>query len=90
MANYALVTAAGRSRRMGGANKLLEPIDGAPMIRRTVEQVCASKAGAVLVVTGRDADAIGAEGGGERFDGHDAMSPCACYGPAKPSGVAPC
>ncbi len=56
----AIVLAAGRSSRMGGANKLLEPIDGAPMIRRTVEQVLASRASPVTVVTGRDAPQIGA------------------------------
>jgi molybdenum cofactor cytidylyltransferase len=54
----AIVLAAGRSSRMGGTNKLLEPIDDAPMIRRTVDTVCASKASPVVVVTGRDEAAI--------------------------------
>ena len=36
-----LILAAGQSRRMGAANKLLEPIDGTPMVRRVAETVIA-------------------------------------------------
>ena len=32
----ALVAAAGSSRRMGGVNKLLEPLDGIPVLARTL------------------------------------------------------
>ena len=32
----ALVAAAGDSRRMGGVNKLLEPLDGVPVLVRTL------------------------------------------------------
>lgn len=56
----AIVLAAGRSSRMNGTNKLLARIDGRPLIRRSVERVCASKAAPVLVVTGRDAPAVDA------------------------------
>lgn len=38
MANYALVTAAGRSRRMGGANKLLLEFDGLPVLVHTLRR----------------------------------------------------
>lgn len=48
----ALVLAAGRSRRMGGPNKLLLPVDGKPMVRRVVEAALASRASPVVVVVG--------------------------------------
>lgn len=51
----AVVLAAGFSRRMGEANKLLAPIDGAPMIARCVDAVLASRARPVVVVTGHEA-----------------------------------
>ncbi|MCA9794796.1 MAG: 2-C-methyl-D-erythritol 4-phosphate cytidylyltransferase [Candidatus Eremiobacteraeota bacterium] len=38
MANYALVTAAGRSRRMGGANKLLLEFEGLPVLVHTLRR----------------------------------------------------
>jgi molybdenum cofactor cytidylyltransferase len=53
----AIVLAAGKSSRMG-TNKLLADLGGKPMIRRTVEAVAASSADRVIVVTGRDADAV--------------------------------
>ncbi len=37
-----LVFAAGTSSRMGGADKLLQPVDGQPLIRRTVQQALAT------------------------------------------------
>lgn len=51
----AVILAAGLSRRMGGPNKLLAPIDGAPMIARAVDAFLASKASPVLVVVGHRA-----------------------------------
>jgi molybdenum cofactor cytidylyltransferase len=48
----ALVLAAGQSRRMGRNNKLLAEIDGIAMVRRTAENVLASKASPVVAVTG--------------------------------------
>ncbi len=49
----AIVLAAGLSRRMGSANsKLLAPIDGTPMIRRSVEPLFACAIDEVIVVTG--------------------------------------
>lgn len=53
----AVVLAAGRSTRMGAANKLLMDLHGVPMIARTVAAV-ASAASPVIVVTGHDADAV--------------------------------
>jgi molybdenum cofactor cytidylyltransferase len=50
----AVVLGAGRSRRMGEANKLVAPVDGAPMIARVVTAVLATRARPVVVVTGHD------------------------------------
>ena len=47
-----LVLAAGRSRRMGGPNKLLATFDGVPLLRRSVETALRSKAARVHVVVG--------------------------------------
>ena len=48
----ALVLAAGRSRRMGAANKLLEDFGGMPLVRRAVLAALESRAETVTVVTG--------------------------------------
>jgi molybdenum cofactor cytidylyltransferase len=50
----AIVLAAGRSSRMGAANKLLTEVDGMPMVRRAVEAAAASHARPVIVVTGNE------------------------------------
>jgi len=54
----AVVLAAGRSSRMGGANKLLEKIAGRPLVRIAVEQALASRARPVVVVTGHQRERI--------------------------------
>ena len=46
----ALVLAAGASRRMRGADKLLEPVAGLPLLRRVAEVALASQADEVMVV----------------------------------------
>lgn len=51
----AIVLAAGLSRRMGGPNKLVAEVDGAPMVARVVDAVLASSARPVVIVTGHDA-----------------------------------
>ena len=51
----ALVLAAGASRRMGGTNKLLARLDGQPLAARAVDAALASRATAVVVVTGHQA-----------------------------------
>ncbi|MBM3555762.1 MAG: 4-diphosphocytidyl-2C-methyl-D-erythritol kinase, partial [Alphaproteobacteria bacterium] len=56
----ALVLAAGRSSRMGGPNKMLEVIDGKPMVAAVLDGVLASQARPVVMVTGHMADAVGA------------------------------
>ncbi|WP_026379680.1 NTP transferase domain-containing protein [Afifella pfennigii] len=48
----AIVLAAGRSRRMGGPNKLLARFDGVPLVRRTVDAVQAAGTSETIVVTG--------------------------------------
>ncbi|MGG5808420.1 NTP transferase domain-containing protein [Falsiroseomonas sp. CW058] len=55
----ALVLAAGRSRRMAPLNKLLVPDQrGLPMILRVVDNVLASHASPVIVVTGHERERI--------------------------------
>ena len=54
----AVVLAAGRSSRMGTANKLLLDIDGKPMVRHAVEAALASRAEPVVVVTGHEGGAV--------------------------------
>ncbi len=53
----AVVLAAGRSTRMG-LNKLLEPLNGKPLIRYALEAALTSQADETIVVTGHDADAV--------------------------------
>ena len=50
----ALVLAAGKSERFGG-QKLCEPLDGEPMIRKVVRQALESKLDSVCVVVGHEA-----------------------------------
>jgi molybdenum cofactor cytidylyltransferase len=54
----AIVLAAGRSSRMAPHNKLLQAIDGEPMVRRVVGIALASGAHPVIVVTGFDAKRV--------------------------------
>jgi molybdenum cofactor cytidylyltransferase len=51
----AIVMAAGRSSRMGGANKLLTEVAGQTMVARAVDAVLASRARPVVVVLGHEA-----------------------------------
>jgi molybdenum cofactor cytidylyltransferase len=55
---FAVVLAAGSSRRMGAENKLLVDIDGMAMVRRVVTAALASEARAVIVVTGFEGERI--------------------------------
>ncbi len=54
----AIVLAAGRSCRMGGSNKLLEPVGDRPMVAAVTDAVIASGAHPVVVVTGHDRDRV--------------------------------
>jgi molybdenum cofactor cytidylyltransferase len=54
----AIILAAGRSTRMGGPNKLLAELGGRPLVRIVTEQVLASKAQSVIVVTGHQAEEV--------------------------------
>jgi molybdenum cofactor cytidylyltransferase len=51
----AVVLAAGSSSRMSGRNKLLLPIDGVPLVRRSVAVVLGHPFAEVVVVTGHQA-----------------------------------
>ncbi len=53
-----VLLAAGASRRMGGTNKLLLPVGGRPMVRRPAEALVGAGLEPVIVVLGRDADAV--------------------------------
>ncbi|GLK78808.1 molybdopterin-binding/glycosyltransferase family 2 protein [Methylopila turkensis] len=54
-----VVLAAGRSSRMEGPNKLLEIVEGRPLVRHAVEAALASKAlSEVVVVVGHQADRV--------------------------------
>lgn len=55
----ALVLAAGRARRFGSP-KLLAPLGGRPLVRRTVERTLEAAVGDVTVVTGDDHAALAA------------------------------
>ena len=50
----AIVLAAGLSRRMGASNKLHLPVDGEPLLRRTVKTLQASDLGEIIVVLGHE------------------------------------
>lgn len=54
----AAILAAGLSRRMGTRNKLLQEVDGAPMVRKVVEHALASRCDRVLVVLGHQAQEV--------------------------------
>jgi molybdenum cofactor cytidylyltransferase len=54
----AIVLAAGRSTRMGGANKLVAEIGGKPLVRIAAEQALASRARPVIVVTGHERERV--------------------------------
>jgi molybdenum cofactor cytidylyltransferase len=62
-----IVLAAGRAERMGGVNKLLEPVGGLPLVRRAVVAALESAAQPVLVVTGHENARIEAALAGLKF-----------------------
>lgn len=53
-----ILLAAGRSTRMGAANKLLANIDGKPLVRLCAETALASSLAHIYVVTGHDRSAV--------------------------------
>ena len=54
----AVILAAGQSRRMGKANKLLMPVDGKAMVAHVADCLLASQAAPLAVVTGHDYAAV--------------------------------
>lgn len=54
----AAVMAAGHSRRMGAANKLLLPVRGEPMVRHAVRAAQAAGCEDVLVILGHEAEQV--------------------------------
>ncbi|NKB58559.1 MAG: NTP transferase domain-containing protein [Alphaproteobacteria bacterium] len=61
----AIILAAGQSRRMGTANKLLIDLDGKPMVVRVAEAVSASQAALLITVLGHEAGKVRAALDGE-------------------------
>ncbi len=56
----AVLLAAGESRRMGAANKLLLEIDGETILRRAARALTGSTLGEIVVVLGHEHKAVGA------------------------------
>lgn len=56
----AIILAAGRSTRYGGANKLLEDLEGAPIVRHVAQAALQSRARPVVVVTGHERERVAA------------------------------
>ncbi len=56
----AIVLAAGASTRMGGQKLLLPMREGEPLVRLSVERLLQARLDDVVVVLGRDAEAVGA------------------------------
>lgn len=56
----AILLAAGRSTRMGGPNKLIAEISGRPLVRVAAEELLASRARPVIVVTGHQRERVAA------------------------------
>lgn len=54
----ALVAAAGASTRMGGQNKLLEELDGIPVLARTMQALDQARGVDFIVVAAREADIL--------------------------------
>jgi molybdenum cofactor cytidylyltransferase len=54
----AVVLAAGRSTRMGGLNKLLADIEGAPLVRRVAEAASGADLADSVVVTGHEREKV--------------------------------
>lgn len=54
----ALVAAAGSSTRMGGINKLLQPLDGVPVLIRTLEALERSRLVDEIIVAARECDLV--------------------------------
>ena len=56
----AVLLAAGQSRRMGAANKLLLDFGGAPVVRRTAERILAAGVTELVAVLGHQGEAVAA------------------------------
>lgn len=54
----AVVLAAGLSRRMGSVNKLLQNVEGEPMLRQVTRHLLASRCDRVAVIVGYEADLV--------------------------------
>lgn len=53
-----IVLAAGRSRRFGPRNKLLQPLHGVPLLWHALAAACASQARPLIVVTGHQRERV--------------------------------
>ncbi len=96
----AVLLAAGRSRRMGGPNKLLEEVGGRPLVRIAAEAALESRVGPVIVVTGHQRERVEAALAGldvgfvHNFDYADGLSTSLATGiaavPAECDGAVVC
>ena len=57
---WAVLLAAGQSRRMGPQNKLLADFGGEPLVRRTAERLIESRAAGTVAVLGHESEAVSA------------------------------
>jgi len=64
-----LIPAAGASARMGGRDKLLEEIDGVPLLRRSAARACATGATVIVVLSCHHPDRL------RMLDGLDVVRP---------------
>ena len=55
---WAVLLAAGQSRRMGPQNKLLADFEGTPLVRRTAERLLESRAAGTVAVFGHEREAV--------------------------------
>ena len=53
-----VLLAAGTSSRYGGRNKLVEPVDSEPMVRRSARTLCGAGLDPVIVVIGHEAERV--------------------------------
>ena len=84
-----LLLAAGTSTRYGGTNKLLQDVEGEPMVRRAAEALLDAGLDLVVVVLGHEADRVRAvlEDLDDEFDAHVEFADNPDYGAGQSTSV---